>query len=227
VDFVAVDVMSDREGYEQLVKLGVRRVPVVARGDAFVFGQNLEAVAEFVGLRGTGHTPLPPEALVVKWTTVLRAAQRYVRQIPTERLDERAVENRDRSIRVLGHHTFRIAEAFLECVTTGVEFSMELADLPAPDGSCTTGEEIAAYAGGVIERLPVWWNTIIDRSCVERVETFYGPQTQHEFLERCTWHSAQHVRQLIAVLQRYGIAADGPLTDDDLAGLPLPQRLFE
>ena len=39
--------------------------------------------------------------------------------------------------------------------------------------------------------------------------------------------SAQHVRQLIFALERCGVAPDGPLTADDLAGLPLPQRLFE
>ena len=58
-------------------------MPVVARGDQFVFGQNLEDVAEFVGLQGgTGHTPLPPEQLIGKWLNVLRAAQRYLRQMP-------------------------------------------------------------------------------------------------------------------------------------------------
>ena len=59
------------------------------------------------------------------------------------------------------------------------------------------------------------------------MQTFYGPQTVHELLERSTWHSAQHVRQLIYVLERYGINPDGPLVGDDLAGLPLPEGLFE
>ena len=67
-------------GRERLLKLGVRNVPVVARGDQYVFGQNLEDVAEFVGLQGTGHTPLPPDELVRKWVGVLRATQRYLRR---------------------------------------------------------------------------------------------------------------------------------------------------
>jgi len=46
-------------------------------------------------------------------------------------------------------------------------------------------------------------------------------------MERCTWHSAQHTRQIMAVLERFGIAADGPLTDADYAGLPLPVGLWE
>jgi hypothetical protein len=227
VDFIAVDVLNDAEGLGRLQELGVRRVPVVARGEQFVFGQNLEAVAAFVGLPGTGHTPLPPDALIEKWMDVLRAAQRYVRQIPSERMNERAIESRDRTIRILSHHLFRIAEAFLESAIEGVEYGIGLADLMPGAGTCTTGEEIARYGDGVIDRLQHWGTTFSDGSGRQNVETFYGPQTLHALLERSTWHSAQHARQLMSVLERYGIGPDGPLAEKDLAGLPLPEGLFE
>jgi len=51
IDFVAIDVLNDPQGRERLLKLGVANVPVVAKGEQFVFGQNLEDVAEFVGCR--------------------------------------------------------------------------------------------------------------------------------------------------------------------------------
>ena len=111
--------LNDAGGREKLLAFGVRNVPVVACGDQFVFGQNLEDVAEFVGLKGTGHTPLPPEQLIEKWDIVLRAVQRYIRQVPTAKLEERVIDNRDRSIRLMGHHVFRIAEAFLETMVDG------------------------------------------------------------------------------------------------------------
>ena len=225
--FIAVDVLNDSQGLARLLKLGVRKVPVVARGAQYVFGQNLETVAAFVGLRGTGHTPLPAGVLVEKWIAVLRAAQRYVRQIPIERMSERAIENRDRTIRILSHHLFRVAEAFLESVIEGVEYSIGLADLMPHAGTCTTGDETARYADGVIERLQDWGNKLSDGSCRQNVQTFYGPQTVHELLERSTWHSAQHARQLMYILERYGISPDGRLVETDLAGLPLPERLFE
>jgi hypothetical protein len=60
-----------------------------------------------------------------------------------------------------------------------------------------------------------------------RLQTYYGEQPLHHVMERCTWHSAQHARQIIAVLERYGIAPDGPLTADDYAGLPMPAGLWE
>ena len=50
---MVVDVLNDPGGREQLLRLGVRKVPVVAKGDRFVFGQLLEQVARFVGLAGT------------------------------------------------------------------------------------------------------------------------------------------------------------------------------
>jgi hypothetical protein len=219
--------MNDPTGKEQLLRLGVRTVPVLARGDQYIFCQNLEDVAEFVGLQGTGHTPLPPGALFTKWTVVLRAAQRYIRQIPNARLNERAIDNRDRSIRLLSHHIFRIGEAFLETAIDGVEYWVQLANVPPQDGTYTTGDEIASYGNSVIERIENWWTRLDDKSCQQKVKTFYGTPPMHQVFERSTWHSAQHTRQMIAVLERFGIEPDVRLTAEDLAGLPLPEGLWE
>jgi len=222
-----VDVLNDSGGRERLLALGVRNVPVVSKGDQFVLGQNLEDVAEFVGLHGTGHTPLPPEQLITKWVNVLRSAQRYIRQIPNDRINERVIPNRDRSIRLLSHHLFRIGEAFLETAVGGVEYAVQLANVPPKDGTFMTGDEIARYGDTVIARLQKWWDGLADKSCRQKVKTFFGMQPIHMLYERSTWHSAQHVRQLAAVLERYGIEPDGRLTAEDLAGLPLPERLWE
>jgi DinB superfamily len=219
--------VNDPAGKEQLLKLGVRTVPVLARDGQYIFCQNLEDVAEFVGLQGSGHTPLPPEALLKKWTLVLRAAQRYVRQIPDARLNERAIDNRDRSIRLLSHHIFRIGEAFLEVAVDGVEYWVQLANVPPEDGTYTTGDEIASYGDGVIERIENWWTQLDDKFCQQKIKTFYGTPPMHQLFERSTWHSAQHTRQMIAVLERFGIEPDGRLTAEDLAGLPLPEGIWE
>lgn len=219
--------LNDPGGRERLLALGVRNVPVVARGDQYVFGQNLEDVAEFVGLQGTGHQPLPPDELVRKWVGVLRATQRYVRQMPPEKLNERVIDNRDRSIRLMGHHVFRIGEAYLETVIDGVEYAVQHANVPPKDGTFLTGDELARYGDEVIERLQKWWNGLADKSCQQKMNTYYGMQPLHQLLERSTWHSAQHARQLMAVLERYGIKPDGPLTQEHLSGLPLPERLWE
>ena len=210
-----------------MLSLGVQTVPVLAKGGQYIFCQNLEDVAEFVGLQGTGHTPLPPARLVEKWLVVLRAAQRYIRQIPNPRLGERAIDNRDRSIRLLSHHIFRIGEAFLETAIDDVEYWANNANVPPEDGSCTTGEEIVAYGDGIIERIENWWAQLDDKSCRQKVKTFYGTPPMHQLFERSTWHSAQHTRQMIAVLERFGIDPDRRLSANDLAGLPLPERIWD
>jgi len=219
--------LNDPTALERLGKLGARTVPVLAQGDQYIFCQNLEDVAEFVGLQGSGHTPLPPAALMVKWINVLRAAQRYIRQLPGDRLVERAIDNRDRSIRLLSHHIFRVAEAFLESAIDGVEYRTNNANIPPADGSCTAAEEIAAYGNGIVARLENWWSQLEDKSCQQPVKTFYGTPPMHQLFERSTWHSAQHTRQLMAVLERFGIEPQERLTAEDLAGLPLPEGLWE
>jgi hypothetical protein len=200
---------------------------VVARGEQFVFGQNLEDVAEFVGLQGTGHQPLPPEQLIGKWIDVLRTAQGLIRQLPDAALNERVVANRDRSIRLMCHHVFRVGEAFLESVVDGVEYAVQLANVPPAEGTFTTGDEIARYGESVIARLQQWWDNLDDKTCQQKVKTFFGMQPIYMLYERSTWHSAQHARQLTAVLEGRGIEPKARLKPETLAGLPLPERLWE
>ena len=210
-----------------MLSLGVQTVPVLAKGGQFIFCQNMEDVAEFVGLQGSGHSPLPPAVLFDKWITVLRASQRYVRQIPDPRLTERAIDNRDRSIRLLSHHIFRIGEAFLETAIDDVEYWTNNANVPPADGTCMTSVEIATYGDDIIERIENWWRQLEDKSCRQNVRTFYGKPPMHQLFERSTWHSAQHARQIIAVLERFGIEPNVRLTADDLAGLPVPERIWD
>lgn len=210
-----------------MLSLGAQSVPVLAKDGQFIFCQNMEDVAEFVGLQGSGHSPLPPDVLFDKWITVLRASQRYICQIPDPRLTERAIDNRDRSIRLLCHHIFRIGEAFLETAIDDVEYWTNNANVPPAEGTCVTSVEIAAYGDGIIERIESWWFQLEDKTCRQNVRTFYGKPPMHQLFERSTWHSAQHARQIIAVLERFGIEPDVRLTADDLAGLPLPERIWD
>ena len=210
----------------------MRNVPVIAKGSQFVFAQNIEEVAEFLGVMGTGHAPLPPAQLMLKWILALRAAQRYLRQLPDHCLHERATAKRERTVRMVGHHVFRIGEAFLETVVDGAEYTImliknEAGFRPLEDGTFMTGDAIACYGDTVIARLEQWWDELADRSCQRKVKTYFGMQTIYMLYERSAWHSAQHARQLADVLERFGIAPDGPLTAQDLAGLPLPERIWE
>lgn len=219
--------MNDPAGLQRLLALGTRKVPLVARDGRYVFAENLENVARFVGLEGSGHRALPPEEIFRKWIRVLRASQGYVRQMPDERLQDRAMPNRDRAIRLVCHHIFCIGEAFVETMTQGTEYWEWHAQREPAEGTMLTSEEIARYGEEVIGRIERWWDDLEDKSGRQPVKTYMGVQPMHQLFERSAWHSAQHARQLMALLERYGIAPAGAVTAEDLAGLPLPERLWE
>ena len=92
-----------------------------------------------------------------KWLTVLRAAQRHARQLPAARLQERAVQSRDRSIRDLAYHVYQIPDAFLQAVEDGVEDLTAVYNAPPPPGG-QEGGRIAAYGSRIEKKLEAWWS---------------------------------------------------------------------
>jgi len=225
VPFESIDVSARPEAMQDLLAFGVKTVPVVARGGEFVFAQALEDVSRFIG-RKFELTRLPPATLVQKWLAVLRAAQRHAGQLPASRLEERAVQSRDRSIRDLAYHVYQVPDAFLQAVEDGVEDLTSVYNAPAP-AEVLSPKQIQEHGNRIEKKLENWWNGLRDKSCRQTVKTYYGERALHELLERSTWHSAQHARQIIAVLERLGIEPDGRLTAADYAGLPMPKGLWE
>src|SRR5689334_5978381 len=86
VPFVSVNVLEDRTAMAELAELGVRSVPIVRRGTDWANGQVLRDVARVAGIRWGGASILPPAELLNRLTAIQSAAQRYLRQIPEERL---------------------------------------------------------------------------------------------------------------------------------------------
>jgi hypothetical protein len=121
---------------------------------------------------------------------------------------------------------YQIPDAFLQAVENGVPDLARVYDTPPP-ATVRNGEDIAAYGARIEKRLQAWWSALADKSCRQTVHTYYGERPLHELLERCTWHSAQHARQILSVLERLGVRPDAPLTAADYAGLPLPKGLWE
>ena len=225
VPFESIDVAARPEAMADLLALGVKTVPVVARGGEYVFAQALEDVSRFIG-RDLHINRLAPEELVRKWLHVLRAAQRHARQIPADKLGERAVQSRDRSIRDLAYHVYQVPDAFLRAVENGAQDLTAVYNAPPPPSVVST-KEIHEYGNRIERELEAWWRGLADKSCRQTVKTYYGERALHELLERCTWHSAPHARQIIAVLERLGIEPQGRLTAADYAGLPMPKGLWE
>jgi len=217
-------VLEDPAGLDELRRLGARSVPVLSCGDDYIFAQNIGHVVKFLGLDEATGPVLSLAELIARLDRFLAAANRLIPQMPDDRLDTE-VPNRPRSYRVLGHHIFRIPETFLE-VAAGASLTYEGLTARPPVGMHTTSD-LVAYGTGVQRRLAEWWAAKADRSGRERVQTYYGEQTLHEYLERTTWHVGQHVRQWIMLLGMAGIAPDRPPVDADFTGLPMPSQVWD
>jgi len=225
VDYESINVHGNAAGMEELRKLGARSVPIVARGEKFVFAQTLTDVINFLDLKVRQQERLSPDELVRKLDLVLTAAVRYVRQIPAPELDK-PFRNRNRPIRVLAHHVFRIPEGFLESMRDGRELTYDRIMTDAGP-EIRTGEDIARYGESVLARFKQWWSAYPDKSCAKEMATYFGEHPVHVVMERSVWHPAQHTRQLMLILESLGIQPDRPLSAADLAGLPLPEKAWD
>ncbi|MFO1024560.1 MAG: hypothetical protein U1E70_05195 [Acetobacteraceae bacterium] len=224
VEFASINVLEDADGLAELRRLGARSVPVLSRGDEWVFAQNLGHVVKFVGLQEDVGPVLSPDQLVQRLTTFLTTAVQIVRQMPDDRL-ETEVPNRPRSYRVLAHHIFRIPESLLE-TAAGAYMDNMTSNAPPPDDMRTTAA-ITAYGQDVLDRVRAWWGTQADKTASATVQTYYGPQSLHELLERTTWHSGQHVRQWFMLLEMAGVTPEVRLGDAEYAGLPMPSSVWD
>lgn len=225
VDYESINVHGNEQAMAELRRLGARSVPIVARGERFVFAQTIGDVIGFLGMKVKPQERLDPEALMAKLALVLAAAARYVRQIPQAELDK-PFRNRNRPIRVLAHHVFRIVEGFLESMQDGRELTYDRIMQEMPP-ALRSAEDIARYGEDVLARAQRWWADYPDKTCAKPMATYFGEHPVHVVLERTVWHPAQHTRQLMLILASLGIAPQRPLGAADLAGLPLPEKAWD
>jgi hypothetical protein len=224
VPFDSVNVAADPDAMGEMARLGARSIPIVARGDRFVYAQSLADVRRFLDLPEAEDGMLNPSELAARINVILPAAIRYVRQMPADVIDA-PFRNSWAPPRGLAHHVFRIVEAFLEAVETPETLTYEL--IMKGTHEVKPGDDVVTYGDRVLDRFNRWWARNENPSLTTILSTYYGDQTVHQALERTTWHSAQHTRQLIVVLESIGVQIDGPLLAQDLEGLPLPVKAWD
>jgi hypothetical protein len=217
--------MADAGGLDELFRLGARSVPVVARGDRFVFAQVIGDVVAFLGLDERRGPLLSPAELAARCDHLLETAVRLIRQMPDDRL-ETQLPNRPRSWRVLMHHVFQIAAAHLDLEEEGVSLSYERLTLPPPP-AMRTSAAIADFGASVRGRFAAWWRRAAGGDFARPVPTYFGATSRHEMFERTVWHAAQHTRQVASLLEQAGIVPDRPLSGDDIGGPPLTDRIWD
>lgn len=227
VPFQSVNVIEDENGFKELEALGVRLVPIVARGERWANGAVFRDVAEVAGFDYTGHAMLAPEVIKDKVLMTLAAAGRYLEQIPDDTLDD-LLPGRPRSYRQLVYHVFNIPEVFLDRVEHDAPYTYEALKSILPS-DMVGKQDLADYGEAVAARFAAWWQREGAATDFKQPgKVYYGEVSLHEVLERTGWHSGQHTRQIILMLrEKLGIEPDRPLTDADFEGLPIPKNVWD
>lgn len=198
---------------------------MVARAGRYVYAQVIKDVVEFLGLDESTGPKLSPAQLAGRSDRVLTTALRLVRQMPDALLDNQ-LPHRPRSWRVLMHHIFQIHAAFIEAQRSGKRLEHEVL-VATPPETMRTSRDIAQFGEQVHGDFSRWWQMAQNLAFESPVDTYFGQTTRHEMLERTVWHSAQHVRQLAALLEQAGISPDDPLGAADIDALPLTDKIWD
>lgn len=206
----------------ELQRLGVRSVPVLSRGDKYTFGQSTKQIVDFLGLTEKSGPELSTDELAARVTKFMDAALELIPLMPADRLDIH-VPGRPRSYRTLAFHLFRVVDAFLDANENVTLVQAMFREEPAADASTAA---LVAYGTKVRDRFRAWWQAG-DTAPSKTLQTYYGPQSLHELMERTTWHSGQHVRQYMMLLEKEGVSHHRPLVAADFAKLPMPQNVWD
>jgi hypothetical protein len=215
-------VLEDPTGMAELERLGVRSVPVLSRGDKYTFGQSTKQIVDFLGLGEKSGPELSTDELAARVTKFMDAALELIPLMPADRLDIH-VPGRPRSYRTLAFHLFRVVDAFLDANENVPLVQAMFREEPAADAGTAS---LVAYGTKVRDRFRAWWQAG-DTAPSKTLQTYYGPQSLHELMERTTWHSGQHVRQYMMLLEKEGLTHHRPLVASDFAKLPMPQNVWD
>jgi glutaredoxin len=223
IEFESVNVREDPLAMARLTVYGVRTVPVVARGSAFVLAQDLDEVARFVGV-AVARDRLPVEVLAARIPRLLDCAAAITRRIPDAALGT-PLPGRKRTNLDLAYHVPQIVVALLDAVAGGC-LTYEHFNRKPPEW-LTTAEEAATATERVARAFGQWWLANAG-NLPPTVDTYYGVQSFDAALERTTWHVAQHVRQLELVVHTLGAATQDALLPAALLDrLPLPRDVWD
>ena len=222
-EFESINLADSPGRMAKLDRIGVS-APAVAVGERGVQGLDLVGIAELIGYDYDAPEMLAPAVMKAKYDTVIAAVNRFTGQLTDEQLEYRSPDN-NRSVRFLVAHAGSIMRYFVDAYD---QEKFDNSGRPPSDLSTTgTREELLAFTADTASMLNTWWDKYGFDDPFDRVlETSWGHRTLHEVFERVVWHTAQHTRQLMDWMETIGVSPIDPLTSEDLAGLPLPERLM-
>ena len=207
----------------ELTALGIPRVPATLVDGRFVHGWNPGALAKLVGVDYDDTPALTPRELAQAQDNILYYAQHLAKRLSPAQLELKHPQ-RDRTLRDLVYHLFRLSVAFVDAMEQGQLPQKWLGETAPPE--IQRGAQIEAYGEQVRERLAQWFTQAPEDAFARSVQTYYGEQSAHLLLERSTWHAGQHLRQIYDLLETQRSLPVGPLPLELFEGLPMPAELW-
>lgn len=223
MDFEPVNVHGDPVARAEMESLGIPQVPATVVDGGFVHGWNPGALARLVGVEMDDTPALAPRELAQSLDNILYYAEHLLRRLTPAQLALKHPE-RNRALRDLSFHVFRLSVAFVDCMEQGFLERDWLQEGAPPDAQ--SGEAIAAYGHAARERIAAWFAQASDDVLAGTARTYYGDQSVHLLLERTTWHAGQHLRQVYDLLVSDGSLPVPPLAPELFEGLPMPTDLW-
>ncbi|BCJ90437.1 hypothetical protein IZ6_11720 [Terrihabitans soli] len=221
LEFESVNVLEDEAGFQEVLNSGLRSIPAVRLKDRYVYSQNLNDVANLLGV-ARRKAALTPAQLLERWDTILEKVPQLLEKFSEEELAKDVIPNRKRSVKDLFVHIGQIAHAFVEQLENGL---IEIKPVHAfVDPSIVTKADIQAHLAA---RNAEWkaWRRRGENKIPAELETYYGKQPSIQVIERGTWHCTQHARQLdIISVGRFG--SEFTIAPELYEGLPLPKRIW-
>lgn len=166
---------------------------------------------------------LQPLELGARLDRILACTAGLLAALPLSVLDYKPPQ-RDRSVRDLAFHVFRLALAYVDGMDMGELRESWLRETAPPD--LVDGPAVARYGALVRGRVSGWFEGAGPAEYARAIEVRGAPRNGYDLLEHTTSHAARHLRQLYALAADLGVAPPEPLPTSDFEGLPLLARLW-
>lgn len=194
-------------------------MPVVALGGQGVQAVDLRSVAQLLNFPYDDEPQLSPSALKHRLVALLKWLDDFSQSCPMD-LHNLKIEGRERSLWDIVEHIVEISRIYKAVAANQRQF-----DASAADANSTTHYTVLSVLGEI--------NRLIDQIEQEKcnydkeLDTYFGHATLHWVLERTTWHTAQHLRQLEDMVLRSGMDTIPSLDKSLLTELPLPTSVWD
>jgi hypothetical protein len=187
---------------------------------------DLKQVDALLGLAPVEGETLPPGELIDRLTRLLLTAVRLGERIPRDHWND-ATPRAGRTVLGLVDHVVRHGELFAQLATEpDAELTADFArTLSEPLDPALQIDVLVERANRTVAEIRAWWEDTADLTRI--VSTHLGPEPLDRTLDSTTYSVAQHTRQLLSLLDDYGLSPDRAIVEEEYRGIALPAAVWD